>query len=49
MSTTTSDSKPDMKLFWACFIALVATSFFFGVRANSMGLLQEAFNLSENE
>ncbi len=27
--------KPDMKLFWACFIALVATSFVFGVRANT--------------
>ena len=46
---SSESSKPDMKLFWACFIALVATSFFFGVRASSMGLLQEAFNLSENE
>lgn len=50
MSTTTAtDSKPDMKLFWACFIALVATSFVFGVRANTIGLLQDGFNLSENE
>ena len=38
-----------MKLFWACFIALVATSFVFGVRANTIGLLQDGFNLSENE
>jgi len=36
-----------MKLFWACFIALVATSFVFGVRANTIGLLQDGFNLSE--
>lgn len=41
--------QPDMKLFWACFIALVATSFVFGVRANTIGLLQDGFNLSENE
>ncbi len=36
-----------MKLFWACFIALVATSFVFGVRANTIGELQNSFNLSE--
>ena len=36
-----------MKLFWACFIALVATSFVFGVRANTIGELQDSFNLSE--
>ena len=48
MSQLTSDAKvPDMKLFWACFIALVATSFVFGVRANTIGLLQDSFNLSE--
>ncbi|MDB6074464.1 MAG: fucose permease, partial [Verrucomicrobiaceae bacterium] len=40
---------PDMKLFWACFIALLATSFVFGVRANTIGLLQDSFNLSEAE
>lgn len=45
----TASGKPDMKLFWACFIALVATSFVFGVRANTIGLLQDGFNLSENE
>ena len=48
MSQSTA-GKPDMKLFWACFIALVATSFVFGVRANTIGLLQDGFNLSENE
>ena len=36
-----------MRLFWACFIALVATSFVFGVRANTMGQLQESLSLSE--
>lgn len=45
-----SDSgKADMKLFWACFIALVATSFVFGVRANTIGELQDSFNLSESQ
>ena len=47
--TAITSGKPDMKLFWACFIALVATSFVFGVRANTIGLLQDGFNLSENE
>lgn len=42
-----ASGKPDMKLFWACFIALVATSFVFGVRANTIGSLQDSFNLSE--
>ena len=41
--------KADMKLFWACFIALVATSFVFGVRANTIGMLQDSFNLSESQ
>ena len=45
----TTAKGPDMKLFWACFIALVATSFVFGVRANTIGLLQDSFNLSEAE
>jgi MFS family permease len=47
MNAPSSAFKPDMKLFWACFIALVATSFVFGVRANSIGILQDSFNLSE--
>lgn len=46
MSQKVTD-KPDMKLFWACFIALVATSFVFGIRANTIGELQNSFNLSE--
>src|SRR5687767_14036723 len=45
-----SDSgNADMRLFWACFIALVATSFVFGVRANTIGELQTTFNLSESQ
>lgn len=48
-TTSTGARGADMKLFWACFIALVATSFVFGVRANTIGLLQDGFNLSENE
>jgi MFS transporter, DHA2 family, metal-tetracycline-proton antiporter len=52
MSTPTKSSPAsasDMKLFWACFIALVATSFVFGVRANTIGELQNSFNLSESQ
>jgi MFS transporter, DHA2 family, metal-tetracycline-proton antiporter len=52
MSNTSSASGTngaDMKLFWACFIALVATSFVFGVRANTIGELQNSFNLSEQQ
>jgi MFS transporter, DHA2 family, metal-tetracycline-proton antiporter len=48
MSAPTSD-RPNMKLFWACFIALVATSFVFGVRASTIGSLQDSFNLSEQQ
>ena len=47
--TQTYSGKADMKLFWACFIALVATSFVFGVRANTIGELQNSFNLSESQ
>jgi DHA2 family metal-tetracycline-proton antiporter-like MFS transporter len=46
-SNSNSGTKPDMKLFWACFIALVATSFVFAVRANTLGQIQEALGLSE--
>lgn len=38
-----------MKLFWACFIALVATSFVFGVRANVIGDLAIKFDLNETQ
>lgn len=47
MTASPSGTKPDMKLFWACFIALVATSFVFAVRANTMGQLQQDLGLSE--
>ncbi len=47
--TQTTSGKADMKLFWACFIALVATSFVFGVRASTIGELQNSFNLSESQ
>jgi hypothetical protein len=46
---TVSDEKPDMKLFWACFIALVATSFVFGIRSDLIGELAARFNLSESD
>ncbi|MDF1756154.1 MAG: MFS transporter [Verrucomicrobiales bacterium] len=35
------------KLFWACFVALVATSFVFGLRANIIGDWQSDFGLTE--
>src|SRR5262245_18706810 len=49
-SAATSSDHPagsNMKLFWACFIALVATSFVFGVRSELIGELAQKFNLSE--
>ncbi len=48
-STSTRHEGPDMKLFWACFVGLVATSFVFGVRASTIGNLQDSFNLSETQ
>lgn len=43
-----SDSEAEnKKLFWACFIALVATSFVFGLRANIIGDWQSDFGLTE--
>lgn len=45
--TDTMDIKEKKKLFWACFIALVATSFVFGLRANIIGDWQRDFGLSE--
>ncbi len=53
MSHSTSSSEtsgahgPDMKLFWACFIALVATSFVFGVRSTLIDDIAREFQLSE--
>jgi MFS family permease len=46
-SASLPSTGSQMKLFWACFIALVATSFVFGIRANTIGLLQDGFNLNE--
>ncbi len=44
MTSTEQDNK---KLFWACFVALVATSFVFGLRANIIGDWQSDFSLTE--
>ena len=46
-TTAAAPDKPDMKLFWACFIALVATSFVFGIRSEIIGELAAKFHLSE--
>tara|TARA_Y100000588_G_scaffold103556_1_gene112857 strand:- start:7052 stop:8551 length:1500 start_codon:yes stop_codon:yes gene_type:complete len=45
--TDNVDEKSRRKIFWACFIALVATSFVFGLRANVIGELAVKFDLSE--
>ncbi len=45
MSETESHSQK-MKLFWACFVALVATSFFFGLRGVVAGQMAGEFKLS---
>jgi MFS family permease len=42
-----SNHGADMKLFWACFIALVATSFVFGVRSTLIGQIADEFHLSQ--
>jgi MFS transporter, DHA2 family, metal-tetracycline-proton antiporter len=47
--TQTADPAPDMKLFWACFIALVATSFVFGVRSTLIGEIARDFKLSQGD
>jgi DHA2 family metal-tetracycline-proton antiporter-like MFS transporter len=46
--STPSDAS-NKKIFWACFTALVATSFVFGVRANVIGELADKFALSESQ
>lgn len=48
-TTPLPDERSRMKIFWACFVALVATSFVFGVRANVIGDLAVKFDLSEAE
>ncbi len=49
MISESQSEKKDMKLFWACFVALVATSFVFGLRANIIGDWQTEFSLSESD
>ena len=44
-----TDQLENKKLFWACFIALVATSFFFGLRSVVVGQLVSDFNFSQAE
>ncbi len=46
-SETHAPERQDMKLFWACFIALVATSFVFGVRSTMIGEIAAEFQLSQ--
>lgn len=47
---SSSDSNlPDKKLFWACFVALVATSFVFSVRSMVIGDWATEFNLTETQ
>lgn len=43
------DNKEKKKLFWACFVALVATSFVFGVRSTLIGSLGKEFDLSQTQ
>src|SRR5690606_14426294 len=47
LSKKPMNDKDQKKLFWACFVALVATSFVFGARANIIGAWQTEFGLSE--
>lgn len=43
------EKSPDKKLFWACLVALVATSFVFGVRSTLIGELGREFDLSQTQ
>lgn len=49
MSTNRNTDAPDMGLFWGCFIALVATSFGFIIRALIIGDWAADFNLTETQ
>ncbi|MBT5812997.1 MAG: MFS transporter, partial [Opitutales bacterium] len=44
-----SEEIENKKLFYACFLALVATSFFFGLRTVVVGELVAEFNFSQTE
>lgn len=46
---TTQNEKPDMALFWGCFIALVATAFGFIVRAMIIGDWGREFGLDSTQ
>ncbi|MEK7256530.1 MAG: MFS transporter [Bacteroidota bacterium] len=48
-NTSASSEAPDMKLFWGCFIALIATSFGFIIRALIIGDWAAEFNLTETQ
>jgi MFS family permease len=47
MTSTPDSDSANKKLFWACFVALIATSFVFGLRANIIGDWQSEFHLTE--
>lgn len=49
MSTSRTTDAPDMGLFWGCFIALIATSFGFIIRALIIGDWATDFNLTETQ
>ncbi len=49
MSTTRNTDAPDMGLFWGCFIALIATSFGFIIRALIIDAWEVGFNLSQTQ
>lgn len=48
-NATSTPEAPDMKLFWGCFIALIATSFGFIIRALIIGDWADDFNLTETQ
>lgn len=49
MTSTSTNEAPDMKLFWGCFIALIATSFGFIARVLTAGEWSAEFGLSETQ
>ncbi|MBI5914126.1 MAG: MFS transporter [Bacteroidetes bacterium] len=49
MTTSRSNEAPDMSLFWGCFIALIATSFGFIIRALIIGDWATQFDLTETQ
>ena len=49
MTSTQTAEKPDMNLFWGCFIALIATAFGFILRALLLEDLGNEFNLTNTQ